>query len=92
MDEMTQQNAALVEESSAASRAMSEEARNMNNMIGFFNMGRGGSSASFSSSPEPIVTYQSTPAAPTSSAPSSKNNKGTDGAASFSKKDEWEDF
>jgi len=54
MDEMTQQNAALVEESSAASRAMSEETRNMNNMIGFFNMGSGGGAPSYASNPEPI--------------------------------------
>lgn len=38
MDNMTQQNAALVEESSAASRSMSDEARNMNQMIGFFKL------------------------------------------------------
>jgi methyl-accepting chemotaxis protein len=88
MDEMTQQNAALVEESSAASRAMSEEARNMNNMIGFFNMGHGGGAPSYASNPEPVIKYQ-TAAAP---APSSIKNKGSDSAASFSNNDEWEDF
>ncbi len=36
MDEMTQQNAALVEEASAASEAMSEQAVNMNNIVEFF--------------------------------------------------------
>ena len=87
MDEMTQQNAALVEESSAASRAMSEEARNMNNMIGFFNMGHGGGAPSYASNPEPIKKYQSAPAP----SPASQN-KSNDGAASFAKKDDWEDF
>ena len=38
MDEMTQQNAALVEETSAASRAMSEESVNMNALISFFKL------------------------------------------------------
>jgi methyl-accepting chemotaxis protein len=38
MDNMTQQNAALVEQSSAASRSMSDEASSMNQMIGFFKL------------------------------------------------------
>jgi methyl-accepting chemotaxis protein len=40
MDDITQQNAALVEESSAASRSMSEETRRMNTMIDFFTLKR----------------------------------------------------
>ncbi len=36
MDEMTQQNAALVEEASAASEAMLEQAVNLKTMVGFF--------------------------------------------------------
>ncbi|QYK05121.1 methyl-accepting chemotaxis protein [Shewanella zhangzhouensis] len=36
MDEMTQQNAALVEEVSAAGDAMAEQARNMRRQLGFF--------------------------------------------------------
>jgi aerotaxis receptor len=39
MDEMTQQNAALVEESSAASRSMEEQALKLNEMMGFFRLG-----------------------------------------------------
>ena len=96
MDEMTQQNAALVEESSAASRAMSEEARNMNTMINFFNMGHGGGAPSYASSPEPVQKYQAAPAASRKNkardSAVSNTNKGSDGAASFAKKDEWEDF
>ena len=42
MDEMTQQNAALVEESSAASRSMSEETKSMNDLIMFFRMDNNG--------------------------------------------------
>lgn len=47
MDEMTQQNAALVEESSAAARTLEEQAEGLTEMIGFFktnNTGRVGSS------------------------------------------------
>jgi len=36
MDEMTQQNAALVEEATAASESMNEEAKEMNNLMEFF--------------------------------------------------------
>jgi hypothetical protein len=39
MDEMTQQNAALVEEASAAARAMHEQADELTNQVGFFQIG-----------------------------------------------------
>ncbi len=38
MDEMTQQNAALVEEASASSESMAEQARNMSKLIDFFTL------------------------------------------------------
>ena len=44
MDEMTQQNAALVEQAAAASEAMSEQAKGMNQLIGFFNLNPRGAS------------------------------------------------
>lgn len=40
MDEMTQQNAALVEEASAAGQAMADQARAMNAVVEFFNVGK----------------------------------------------------
>jgi methyl-accepting chemotaxis protein len=36
MDELTQQNAALAEETSAASASMTDKASEMNNMMNFF--------------------------------------------------------
>jgi len=39
MDDMTQQNAALVEQASAASEALSEQAGVLNNLVGFFSVG-----------------------------------------------------
>jgi len=36
MDEMTQQNAALVEQAAAASESMGEQARNLSELVGFF--------------------------------------------------------
>ncbi|WP_109123954.1 methyl-accepting chemotaxis protein [Dyella sp. C11] len=41
MDEMTQQNAALVEEAAAAARAMHEQAGELARHVGFFQMGEG---------------------------------------------------
>jgi methyl-accepting chemotaxis protein len=41
MDEMTQQNAALVEEASAASETMTEQARGMLDLVSFFQMASG---------------------------------------------------
>lgn len=87
MDEMTQQNAALVEQATAASEAMAEQAQGMSQMVSFFNLpgnaaavaagggGGGGSSA-------PIVSHK--PAA-------SGGGAGSD--VSFtSSGDEWEEF
>ncbi|MDR3446527.1 MULTISPECIES: methyl-accepting chemotaxis protein [unclassified Dyella] len=42
MDEMTQQNAALVEEAAAAARAMQEQAGELARQVGFFQMMEGG--------------------------------------------------
>ncbi|MGE5475126.1 MAG: methyl-accepting chemotaxis protein, partial [Bacteroidales bacterium] len=39
MDEMTQQNAALVEESAAAAHALEEQSRELNRLMGFFDTG-----------------------------------------------------
>jgi len=39
LDEVTQQNAALGEEAAAASESMDEQARDLNNMVGFFELG-----------------------------------------------------
>jgi methyl-accepting chemotaxis protein len=41
MDEMTQQNAALVEQASAAGEAMADQARGMRQILGFFTTGEG---------------------------------------------------
>ena len=42
MDEMTQQNSALVEENASAAKAMTDQANDMTRRLGFFNTGSGG--------------------------------------------------
>lgn len=46
LEQVTQQNAALVEEAAASSEAMSDQARGLNSLIGFFNTGAAQTSAS----------------------------------------------
>ena len=76
MDEMTQQNAALVEETSATSRSMTEQAKNMNQMISFFNI-----SGSAHTSQKPITANEAVMHDKTEQAkPASPHN------------DQWEDF
>ena len=99
MDGMTQQNAALVEEAAAASESMSEQSRNLQQQISFFNVGREGSMTSShtaTSSAQRTATddcrrgsgrpfVPEPQAAPKSSAPAAPLAKtGTD--------DEWSEF
>jgi methyl-accepting chemotaxis protein len=53
MDEVTQQNAALVEEASAAARAMQEQANELQRQMTFFRLGEPATSASVSAAPRP---------------------------------------
>ncbi|MFT5235759.1 MAG: methyl-accepting chemotaxis protein, partial [Shewanella sp.] len=58
MDEMTQQNAALVEQVSAAGDAMAEQARNMKNQLSFF-QAKEQSSSGLTSAPLALVSGDS---------------------------------
>ena len=84
MDEMTQQNAALVEEASAAGQAMADQARTMNSVVEFFSVGAGGGmSASYqASSPSPAASSPSVSRKPSAPQPSK----------SVKSDDDWEEF
>lgn len=79
MDEMTQQNAALVEEASAAGEAMAEQARNMNEQMSFFSVDAAGGG---STAPVAASTASYTPTVKQDS--QSMDSDGGD--------DEWEEF
>ncbi len=81
MDEMTQQNAALVEEASAAGQAMSDQARSMNKVVEFFS--HVGSHDSSASSGAPRPSSKPTPSSGGFSQPA-RPAVDTD--------DEWEEF
>ena len=85
MDEMTQQNAALVEEASAASESMSEQSRAMKQLLSFFKVSGGHASTSALQSPKsnlgsarPSLTLQSQRPTPT--------------AVTSSEDEDWEEF
>ena len=93
MDEVTQQNAALVEEAAAASQSMQEQAGELAHVVGFFKTGNHLASAA---RPTPV---RATPAAPAIARPAAKPapvrkavaaapaRRGNAGAES-----EWEEF
>lgn len=82
MDEMTQQNAALVEEATAAGQAMADQANNMNSVVDFFNFGQ----AMAANANRPIRMDTRRTAAPVAKAKHTKTIR------PVAAEDEWEDF
>ncbi|WP_207077826.1 methyl-accepting chemotaxis protein [Novosphingobium sp. KA1] len=66
MDTSTQQNAALVEQSTAASRSLAEEAVRMGTLVGRFTMGGASRSASMRASSAPSASAYAPSSAPSS--------------------------
>lgn len=94
MDEMTQQNAALVEQASAAGEAMADQARSMRQILGFFttsaSAGGGGSARLMAPAPapeKPSSSHVSQTSTPTST------RVGETNSLDFADDDEeWEEF
>lgn len=84
MDEMTQQNAALVEEASASSRAMEDQAQALLEQVSFFNTGEEQQVADHRSGGKPKAAPQVKEGARVKSAPSRPSRRASD--------DEWEEF
>ncbi|WHA40658.1 methyl-accepting chemotaxis protein [Agrobacterium larrymoorei] len=63
MDQGTQQNAAMVEQQTAASHSLAREAEALNGLIGQFNLGGGARTASFAPTPVPAAPRQTSSAA-----------------------------
>ncbi|AJQ96328.1 methyl-accepting chemotaxis protein [Gynuella sunshinyii] len=80
MDTMTQQNAALVEQASAAGQTMAEQARNMINLIEFFQIEN---SATGTQGKRPLKTVSAMPSRKAVNKNPVKTTKSSD---------EWEDF
>jgi methyl-accepting chemotaxis protein len=83
MDEVTQQNAALVEQAGAAATSLNDEAAALARVVSVFNLGDAAASA-------PVAKpgmLRATPASPRSKAPAPKRL-----AAARQNSDEWETF
>ncbi|MFT4925739.1 MAG: methyl-accepting chemotaxis protein [Phenylobacterium sp.] len=89
MDEMTQQNAALVEEASAAGEAMADQARGMRQILGFFTTEQGGVPAVQSSRQVAPAPAARRPAAVAPPAPTQVASSDVDFADDD---EEWEEF
>ena len=82
---MTQQNAALVEEASAASETMTEQATSMMSLMGFFQATQSG--AAVAAAPVPVQAPKATTvSAPTSSTATASRPVITDSD------DDWQEF
>ncbi len=94
MDEITQQNAALAEQASAASVSMSDQSKHMDTLLAFFKAGEvpGGSQQPVLGSPPEIVQ----PAARSSSVnrpvPAQRVSAGVSRSAVADNEDDWEEF
>ena len=90
MDEMTQQNAALVEEASAASETMTEQAKSMLDLVSFFQMASGSDAGggSYNSAPMSMAPVQQLRAAPQPRAISASASR----PAVKDDGDDWQEF
>ncbi|MFY0990059.1 nitrate- and nitrite sensing domain-containing protein [Halomonas sp. C05BenzN] len=88
MDQVTQQNAALVQEASAAAASLEEQAQHLERAMAFFKLdghqGAGQSTAPSSSAPHALATLPGTPASSIKSAPASHSRQVAEA--------EWESF
>jgi methyl-accepting chemotaxis protein len=89
MDEMTQQNAALVEQAAAASESLDEQGKGLERLMSFFDVGEEGyvkpAAKQAKVAPAPQRPQASKPAAPAQRAP-------TPQPSSTSNDDEWDEF
>ena len=69
LDQMTQQNAALVEEATAAAGAMSEQARRLAQVVAAFNVGTGASTQAVRPAPAAAHRPMATPTGTKASSP-----------------------
>ena len=89
MDEMTQQNAALVEEAASASEAMEEQAKGLLRLMEFFNIADSGHSATQRPHVKPQQAVSKRPSAATAPAARKTESRARPQA---NKDDEWSEF
>ena len=90
MDQVTQQNAAMVEEATAASHSLAREAETLSELMAQFNVG--GSSAVFSTPQVARADVHRPVASPVHAAQARISRATGGGAAAATKADAWEEF
>jgi methyl-accepting chemotaxis protein len=90
MDQGTQQNAAMVEQSTAASHSLAKEAASLNELLSRFNLGQGG--ARSVSAPAQIASSASRPAPSPARALGRKVAGAFGGGSSAAAAQSWEEF
>ncbi len=88
MDEMTQQNAALVEEASAASETMTEQAKAMQDLVGFFQMSGSGGGSNVRTMARSASNMSMAPTASRPAAVATSNSR----PSVASDNDDWQEF
>lgn len=88
MDEMTQQNAALVEQAAAASESLDDQGKSLQRMMSFFNVGESEHAPAVASKPvaKAIPTAKPETAKPATTRPAPKK------VASTATDDDWDEF
>jgi len=86
MDEVTQQNAALVEQAAAASESLDEQARELDQLMNYFKLGAGDANRATA----PRAPAATRPPAPAASRPAARRAPAP--ASSNSNDSEWEEF
>lgn len=87
MDEMTQQNAALVEEAAAASESMDEQGKNLQRLMSFFEIGQ-----DIAASVETAPVEEEKPTAPAKKRTAKKKAAAKKAPPTESNDDEWDEF
>ncbi|NOY62519.1 MAG: PAS domain-containing protein [Gammaproteobacteria bacterium] len=90
MDEVTQQNAALVEEAAAASESMDEQAKGLMELMGFFKVDS--SQQQFAAAPVRSAPSHASRPAPARQRPSRGRSAPSASAPAAASDDEWEEF
>ncbi len=92
MDEITQQNAALAEQASAASVSMSDQSTNMTNLLQFFKFSGAGSKKRSPSSERVTAPVSPAPREPNSKKPQAPTMTSQSYTSTSSDDDEWDEF
>lgn len=87
MDEMTQQNAALVEEAAAASESMDEQGKNLQRLMSFFEIGQ-----DIAASVETAPVEEEKPTTPAKKRTAKKKAAAKKASPAESNDDEWDEF